>query len=65
MTVKDTYFYAEWDEDAGAFCVFGNNSGHAYASYAGLGEAIAEANKLNGVEPLNVTPSKPWNHSNF
>lgn len=30
----DKAFYVEFDNDSGAYCVFGDNSGFAYASFA-------------------------------
>ncbi len=43
----DASFYAELDEDTGDFCVFGDNSGFAYASFASLPQAQEEADKMN------------------
>jgi hypothetical protein len=40
-------FYAELDEDSGLFCVFGVESGFAYASYADEGEAQQKAIDMN------------------
>ncbi len=44
---KDTSFYAELDESTGDFCVFGDHSGHAYASFASMPQAEEEAKRLN------------------
>ncbi len=46
-TKKDDDFYAEYDEETGLYCVFGNNTGFAYASYADKGEAQEHANLKN------------------
>jgi hypothetical protein len=40
-------FYAELDEDTNLYCVFGVQSGFAYASYADMTEAEREANRRN------------------
>lgn len=43
----DTCFYGEWDEKSGAFCVFGDNSGFAYCSFASEAEAFAKTIEMN------------------
>ncbi|HEX9156009.1 MAG TPA: hypothetical protein VF819_10620 [Nitrospira sp.] len=43
---KDSY-YAEFDENSGLYCVFGSESGKAFASYVDKGEATAKANQMN------------------
>lgn len=43
----DTYFYAEWDDDSGLYCCFGDNSGFAYSSYSNMNEAERDADKRN------------------
>ncbi len=42
----DDAFYADLDEESGLYCVFGNQSGHAYGSYASLEEAKTTAKGL-------------------
>lgn len=43
----DTLFVAEYDDKSGAYCVFGVDTGKAYASYASREEAIQECCRLN------------------
>jgi hypothetical protein len=43
----DTSFYAELDEETGDFCVFGDNSGFAYASFASFPQAQESADEMN------------------
>ena len=40
-------FYSELDGDTGLFCVFGVESGFAYASYADEGEALQKSIDMN------------------
>lgn len=40
-------FYAEYDEEYGMHCVFGVQSGHAYANRPSLEEAEARAAEMN------------------
>jgi hypothetical protein len=42
----DDAFYADWDEDTALFCVFGNESGRAYSSYAGMEQAEARVEAM-------------------
>lgn len=56
----DTEFEADLDEGTGYFCVFGNNSSFAYASFADEGEAKQWAKRMNderavstGIEPVS------------
>lgn len=42
----DTEFYADLDE-SGLYCVFGNESGFAYGSFADEGEAKNYATEMN------------------
>lgn len=43
----DVSFYHELDEETGDFCVFGDESGFAYASYSNEPEAKAKAEEMN------------------
>ena len=45
--VKDTCVYADLDEKTGLYCVFGNNSGFAYANSLDKEKAEAYAAELN------------------
>lgn len=45
--MKDTEYYADFDEGTGLYCVFGDETGHAYASYASPEEAEREAKRMN------------------
>lgn len=44
---KDTRFYADYDSYSESFCVFGDVSGFAYASYIDEEEAIEKAKQMN------------------
>ncbi len=41
--------YVDWDEESATFCVFGLESGHAYASYAAECQAEDEMDRRNGL----------------
>lgn len=43
----DFEFYSELDEESELYCVFGSDSGFAYASYASEEEAERDANTRN------------------
>ena len=44
---KFEFTYVEWDEDAAAHCVFGKDSGFAYASFSDKGEADTHSKDHN------------------
>jgi len=44
---SDKHYYAEWDDDACGYGVFGDHTGFCYASYADKGEAEEEAGNRN------------------
>lgn len=44
----DTDFEVDLDEGTGDFCVFGNESGFAYASFASLEDAKKHADEMRG-----------------
>lgn len=48
----DKEFYAELDEGSGFYCVFGDESGFAYESYADEQEAKGAADRKNKEKDL-------------
>ena len=44
---EDTSFYADYDNETGLWCVFGDNTGFAYSSHADEGAAVAAAAAMN------------------
>jgi hypothetical protein len=40
-------FYEDFDEESGLWCVFGSETGHAYASYSDEEEARSKAEEMN------------------
>lgn len=48
----DKEFYAELDEESGFYCVFGDESGFAYESYASEQEAKEAAERKNEEKDL-------------
>jgi len=43
---KHGTFYADWDDESGSWCVFGSESGFAYASYGSEDEALDESDRM-------------------
>jgi hypothetical protein len=44
---QDKSFYVEFNNESGAYCVFGDNSGFAYAAYVSSVEAEAKSKEMN------------------
>ena len=42
----DTYFYSEFDETTGYYCVFGDNSGHPYHRTSYVDQSEEEAIRM-------------------
>jgi len=44
---KESYYYVEYDEETGDYMVFGDTTGHAYASFVREEDAQEEADEMN------------------
>lgn len=46
----DKTFYSDFDDESGLYCVFGDNSGFAYHSFASSNEAMDKAIEMDNAK---------------